>query len=187
MAFTRNKKKKFIDLSGKTFGKWKVLSLSKPPEKYKHNKWICECECGKVLAVADSSLVVGKSKSCGCLRDESTGLRFTKFPNKQIAAEYNCYNRYARQAFRRQKPFELTRNEFLHIIKLKCHYCGIEPNKEYPNINYKVLGIDRIDNNLGYIISNCVPCCKECNFAKVKLSSEQFLNLIVRIYKHNFG
>lgn len=36
-----------------------------------------------------------------------------------------------------------------------CYYCG-----------FQSCGLDRIDNNRGHIMKNCVPCCFECNIAR---------------------
>lgn len=43
-----------------------------------------------------------------------------------------------------------------NITSKECEYCGDIYN----------LGCDRIDNNLGHTMENCVPCCKECNIAR---------------------
>ena len=44
-------------------------------------------------------------------------------------------------------------------------------------------GVDRIDNNSGYDIDNCAPCCHQCNWAKKNLTKADFLNWIERVYK----
>lgn len=79
-------RKKAHDLSGRMFGRLKVLGLA-TPYGARHPKWNVVCECGTRKAVAASSLVDGCSNSCGCLRAELirercgknlTGLRFGK-------------------------------------------------------------------------------------------------------------
>jgi hypothetical protein len=50
----------------------------------------------------------------------------------------------------------LSFEDFVALFKKsECFYCGGEST-----------GLDRIDNNIGYDISNCVPCCKACNHIK---------------------
>lgn len=39
------------------------------------------------------------------------------------------------------------------------------------------LGLDRIENSLGHLNSNCVPCCAECNFILIDLPWEAKLEL----------
>lgn len=59
----------FIDLTGKKFGRLTVLE-----RKYKKGNewyWLCSCECGKTCEVCGSNLRRGRTKSCGCLKQES--------------------------------------------------------------------------------------------------------------------
>lgn len=69
---------KFQDLTGKTFGDWKVLGLS---EKRTGGRvhWDCECgACGKIVGVSAHNLTLGTSNNCGCVADNNTSNRFTK-------------------------------------------------------------------------------------------------------------
>lgn len=59
---------KFIDLTGMRFGRLTVLKRS--PDTRKRVKWICQCECGNITAVATSQLKSGHTQSCGCLQKE---------------------------------------------------------------------------------------------------------------------
>ena len=57
-----------IDLTGQRFGRLVV-------EGYSHTKngkthWVCKCDCGKRVTVISDSLRRGKTRSCGCYRDE---------------------------------------------------------------------------------------------------------------------
>ena len=49
---------------------------------------------------------------------------------------------------------------------------------------YKGNGIDRIDNNLGYTVQNSISCCKKCNYAKHKMSYDEFIELVTNIYNN---
>ena len=44
-------------------------------------------------------------------------------------------------------------------------------------------GIDRLDNNEGYLPSNVVTCCKICNRAKHSLTVVEFLEWVRDISK----
>ena len=46
---------------------------------------------------------------------------------------------------------------------------------------YKYNGIDRVNSELGYELTNCVSCCISCNIAKSDHSYEEFVQLIKRI------
>lgn len=60
---------RFKDLSGKTFGRLKVLALS---HMDKTAYWHCLCECGSSKVVAGVKLSSGETRSCGCLQKELT-------------------------------------------------------------------------------------------------------------------
>ena len=54
------------DLTGNTYGYWKVL---KPAEKIDHHfRWTCLCKCGNIKDVRADWLKKGCSQSCGCKR-----------------------------------------------------------------------------------------------------------------------
>ncbi len=58
---------KLKDLTGKTFGKWTVLSHDYA-NTHRVHYWKCQCECGNIVSVKGSSLTRGESKSCGCVK-----------------------------------------------------------------------------------------------------------------------
>ncbi len=59
----------FIDLTGRIFGK---LTVIKREEPYTYPiKWICKCECGAIKSIKGASLSSGRTKSCGCLKEQN--------------------------------------------------------------------------------------------------------------------
>lgn len=69
--------RKTKDLTGKTFGRLTVIKRAEN-DKHRHPRWHCLCSCGSVTTTNCSSLIAGRSKSCGCLKREkatSHGMR----------------------------------------------------------------------------------------------------------------
>ena len=67
---------KLIDLTGKTFGRLKVIKRADDyvsPNGNRTVRWLCECSCGKSqpIIVVGNKLKNGWTKSCGCLREET--------------------------------------------------------------------------------------------------------------------
>lgn len=62
------------DLTGKVFGRLKVLKRDdeKPKGKGKPVYWICQCDCGNIKSILASSLNSGRTESCGCFQKERT-------------------------------------------------------------------------------------------------------------------
>jgi hypothetical protein len=54
-----------IDLIGKKFGKWTVISRAEN-SKSGQPMWVCKCDCGTVSKVFGNLLKGGHSKCCGC-------------------------------------------------------------------------------------------------------------------------
>lgn len=89
------------------------------------------------------------------------------------------YRKYQRDAKKCGKKFSLSYKEFLEIIYKSCHYCG-DPPKPRDRSPLPMNGVDRVDNKIGYVISNCVPCCRNCNFLKSSSSKEKFLQSVFK-------
>jgi hypothetical protein len=89
----------------------------------------------------------------------------------QSPPKYKTYKKRAEKRFKGQKF--LSQEEFNALTAKPCNYC----DKSGPN------GIDRIDNNIGYIVKNCVPCCKHCNYVKGDLSQADFEKWTARFVK----
>lgn len=74
------------DLSGVRFGR--LIALNRI-EIQKDNKtivkWHCKCDCGNECDILMSSLTSGRTKSCGCIRKETTAkLRFNDITNQKF-------------------------------------------------------------------------------------------------------
>jgi hypothetical protein len=82
------------------------------------------------------------------------------------------YSRYKREAKRRKYDFEMTKEDFESYYQQPCGYCGDIVS---------TIGIDRIDNNKGYITGNVVSCCSVCNIMKNKHSIPFLLSHIEKI------
>lgn len=93
--------------------------------------------------------------------------------------EKSLFKRYRRSANDRGYEFKLTIPHFKSLIKSRCFYCGSKPYQKQGNILY--MGIDRVDNNIGYQVNNVTSCCKICNRAKQGLSFEEFQNWMYSI------
>lgn len=85
------------------------------------------------------------------------------------------YKHYALNAARRKIEFNLDKKTFLYLIHHNCYLCGKKTDDEHQN------GIDRVDNNKGYILENVQPCCGNCNFIKNKFSLETIFDKFKKI------
>ena len=62
-------------LEGMRFGRLTVLTKS-PEMRGRSFTWVCKCDCGMIThPIATNQLLGGRTRSCGCLRNELTRLR----------------------------------------------------------------------------------------------------------------
>lgn len=166
------------NLINKIFGKLKVISRSKN-RTAKNGRtfvvWKCICSCGNIANVRAMDLKANKTKSCGCYRREAPKIH-RLLPNNQAHINETWY-KYKIKCKQKSLPFNLSKSKFFKLVKSACYYCG-----RIPSIRN---GVDRKDNNKGYIRGNCLPCCKICNRAKSSMPYEDFIDWIVDIRNHN--
>lgn len=82
------------------------------------------------------------------------------------------YLSYKKDALRRNIKWNLSFEEFNQFWQKPCYYCKTK---------IKTIGLDRVNNQEGYIKNNIVPCCMGCNRAKSYLSKECFINICKRV------
>ena len=177
--------KNLKDISGMRFGRVVVLDYAGNIKGRAH--WNCLCDCGNTAILKSKSLVNGDTRSCGCLGVESRKIPYGESAiNKTILA-------YKASAAKRGYSWELSREQFLELTQDTCAYCGSPPtnymgeNSNCQNGGYTYNGIDRVNNDKGYSIENCVPCCGTCNKAKGVLHGRKFLSWIKQVYEYQYG
>jgi hypothetical protein len=67
-----------------------------------------------------------------------------------------------------KRDFEITLEDYTRFVRNNaCFYCS----GPLPVAGY---GIDRLNNLIGYVFANCVPCCETCNEKKGRLEGLGF-------------
>lgn len=75
-------------------------------------------------------------------------------------------------AKKRGLEVSITKIDFKLLRLQTCYYCGGPlPPKGH--------GIDRLDNSLGYLKDNVVPCCYPCNRTKSDMLSPEEMRIII--------
>ena len=88
--------------------------------------------------------------------------------NKKNSKEEN-YNVYKRSAEYKNLDFTISYDDYINIVDKECYYCGIIQDKGFN-------GIDRTNQTIGYLLDNCVSCCKICNYMKGSCNDKVFIN-----------
>ena len=172
---TESLEKQFL---GMTNGTKKITGFAgfkiRPGSQSGSRIWRSECQkCGRVTTAAiDEFKNPSRCKTCKGRSNGKTGVLVR-------------FNEYKRSAQSRGLEFHLSEDEFEDTTKQPCHYCGLKPlpvKEVYLEWSRcELSGIDRVNNDVGYISGNCVPCCKTCNSAKLDASYIDFVAYLDRL------
>jgi len=176
-----------LNLKNKRFSR--LLVVKEAPKRKGRTRWLCQCDCGNVKEIDTRHLTRDGdgTRSCGCLLKEH--LDNSKLSYGE-ASFHRLLSLYKRGAKSRNFEFNLSDIQFKKLTKENCHYCGRDPKNTISGKTYYgeyiYNGVDRVDNNKGYTLDNCVSCCCICNKMKMKLSVDDFLDRIKKIYMNHF-
>lgn len=179
-----------IDELGNRYGRLIVLKRN-GSSKSGVALWLCQCDCGNTTTVRGTHLRSKVTRSCGCYAgDRASAANLRDFSHVGPSAIYSVYKRSAKD---RGLFFNLSLEEVADLIQQPCFYCGSPPSNIHTytgrrdgDIIIAYSGLDRVDNQKGYITENVVPCCKVCNIAKNNTNVKEFLSWIRRVYKYSF-
>ena len=101
----------------------------------------------------------------------------TRKRRESLEAHYKIYQRSARL---KKLQFLYSEEEFKALVVKPCYYCNIIDEKGFN-------GIDRMNQSVGYIQSNCVSCCAMCNWLKGSLDSATFIKRTQHIHSFQNG
>jgi len=158
-----------LELSGQRFGRLLVLCEA-GRTKQKGVLWKCFCDCGKKIIVSGNSLSGRKTKSCGCLQKEKCieastthGLRYTPeyrvwtlMKNRCLNKNANNYKYYGGRGIAVCNRWLKFENFFKDM--------GKRPNPKFT--------IERVNNNKGYSLSNCIWATKKTQARNRRLSKK---------------
>ena len=149
------------------------------PEKWKYvekgnNGQICPaCTNNRTK---DAFVTNGKTyKHCILCRNTMKSTDLKRKSRKERSTMKDTIREIRRCALRRGIIFDINDDYITEMLSKHCAYC-----------NDNATGLDRIDNNNGYVIDNINPACKICNFIKYTYEIGQFLQYCLNIY-NNIG
>lgn len=148
-----------IDLTGKTFGRLKILSISHR-NKDRTIFWNCLCSCGETKKVRGKDMKKGKTTSCGCWRSgkisaalKTHGQARSSMNDQPCSRTYSSWCSMRNRCLNPKTPsFKQYGGRGITICKRWNKFENfLEDMGERP----ENCTLDKIDNNKGYLKSNC--------------------------------
>jgi hypothetical protein len=161
---------KKIEMMGKQFGMLTVIEDAGKDSKG-HLMYKCRCECGNVKNIHGTHLRSNKTISCGC-KNKLNGICSDMW--------YNIVKGNLRLRTSRKNMEVDISKEYVFDLFLKqngkCALSGLPitlPKRWRERL--QTASLDRIDNNLGYVMGNVQWVHKHVNVMKNKFPQEMFL------------
>jgi hypothetical protein len=147
-----------------------------------HNGYITDncvscCQmCNYIKNTLSLSVFLKRVEHIVCYQSNSEILHPSLFQDHKKIGYTICWN----SAKTRNILFQIYPDQFEEITSKSCYICG------KPNTETHQNGIDRWDNNIGYLLSNCRSCCGDCNYMKNSYVFDEWLDKLKQIYQqHN--
>ena len=119
-----------------------------------------------------------RERVCGSCRERSKRVanptrmlevqreRRERLPHLYIVRDSRYYDK------KRGLDNDLDPNFVMGLLTLGCKYCGDRAIR---------MTLDRVDNHLGHLKSNVVPCCLRCNYLRGSMPYEAWVHLVPAI------
>lgn len=120
-----------------------------------------ECDIKRVAKRKDEESSEDRDKRLEYSKDF-----YYKNRNKQLLQTYRKFD------FERNYNFDIDLEYLDDLLTESCAYCG-----------FPATGLDRIDDKIGHTKANTIPCCSECNTAKMHNFSYEEMLLIGQTIK----
>ena len=135
-------------------------------------------ECGAKFQRGPSQIKNGAGKYCSkkCKNAARSRIVGEAHWSWKGGEKRKRFRSYLGGAVERNLEFKLTEDEFESFWQKPCHYCGGP---------IETVGLDRVDNGVGYLHNNLVSCCRKCNLMKMRLDVPEFLEHVRKIYEFN--
>lgn len=120
-------------------------------------KWLCECDCGNEKYVTAGHLRDGHTRSCGCLRRETTAASFTKHSQSGTRLYSIFYHMHDRCEKKQCKDYKNYGGRGISVCGEWNRVSGFVAFHEWAMKNgyHDGLSIDRKDANGNYEPDNC--------------------------------
>lgn len=190
---------KVKDLTGRKFGRLEILERAPNKSGIHEAMWKCKCDCGKKVNAVGGQLRSGRTKSCGCLRNEQIkkGLNYKHGQSGTVGyrkghlaptVQWRMWYSAKRRAAEKSIPFTLKLTDIPEIPKT-CPILGIPLFVSQGTVGKNGCGrkgrkdnspaLDKIIPRNGYVVGNIQVISQRANQIKSDATAEE----LYKVYK----
>lgn len=164
----------------------------------KKSLYTLKCKCGKT-STGGSDLITTKLANIltegftaceSCVYNYRLKYKKDYESNSKKWTFKDVHREYVKKSKARNIEFSLSLEDTYLMFSQPCYYCNRPPSNvrtRTSGVKVTYQGLDRIDNEKGYIKDNVVPCCKHCNAFKLDRTQEELYQHVEEIYKKRFN
>ena len=134
----------FIDITNQKFGR--LLVISRGQNKGTRATWNCVCDCGGKITISGKKLRNGHTKSCGCLRKETTAKQgiLNKLDIKEVE------EKLFKNGFKLLSEYNGTQKQ----ATFECLSCGLDFTRRVESSLYGYFGCPSCSKSLNGFIGS---------------------------------
>lgn len=186
----------YSNLRGRRFGRLKVLELERIRWVYGKSRayWVCQCDCGAVRVLPNTSLRSGRTKSCGCLQRDNSRKAMIRYHKTAIGPRHPDWDpgisRSQRENVRKYYYYSGSGLQFTNAWRRKvfgrdwyrCAFCGASPSGQLCAHHLNAWKTHRTQR---FWASNGVTLCRTCHRAyhrvlgRTPATKKHFTDLLV--------
>lgn len=143
-----------IDLTGQRFGR--LVAVERSGSQCGNATWLCRCDCGGQAVVSGLNLKSGHTKSCGCLRRQTSVSAHLRHGHKRVGKVTRTYRIWRHMTQRCSNSHDIGYTDYggrgIRVCERwrKFEHFLEDMGEPPPNCQ-----IDRIDNEGDYEPNNC--------------------------------
>jgi len=157
-----------INLTGQRLGR--LVVVRQVENRGKNIRWECRCDCGNTRITSSSNLLVGDTKSCGCLQRDTVGALRRKHGLTGTPTHSSWKRMFERCTNPKRRDYRWYGGRGITICDRWMTFVNFLADM---GMRPEGMTLDRIDNSKGYFLGNCRWATWSTQFTNMRRSGSR--------------